>query len=337
MQLVFGFFPAQLIQVAARLRIADELAGGPRSTAELANATDTHEASLYRLLRALVFFDVLAEPAPGHFELTERGDLLRSDGAGSVRNIVMLFCGPEVWRSWGELEHSVRTDQPAWDHLYGLSAFEYMAKEPEFNAIFNEAMAEATRTAAPGVVAAGDFSRFDTVVDVGGGNGALVAAILSAHPDLQAVLFDTELGLEDAPRLLETEGVTDRCRVVAGNFFEDVPDGADAYVLKSVIHDWDDERSIAILANCRRAMPVDGTLLIVEPVMPARIEPSPDVFFMVMSDLNMLACTGGKERTKDEFRALLDAAELELRKVTPCPGPTNFSVLEAACAGNGGV
>lgn len=325
-ELLFGFFPAQVIQVAARLAIADHLAGGPRSTAQLAASTGTDEAALYRLLRALVCIEVLGEVTPGSFELTERGELLRSDVAGSIRNLAMLFCGHEVWRSWGELEHSVRTAEPAWTHLFG-PPFEYFSAHPELNAIFNEAMAEATRTLAPGVVAAGDFTRFGTVADIGGGNGTMLAAVLEAHPQVRGILFDTAAGLDEAPAVLDGAGVSDRCRLVAGDFFDAVPEGADAYLLKSVIHDWDDDRSVAILRNCRAAMPPGGTVLVVEPIMSARLEPSPDVFFMVMSDITMLLCTGGRERTEEEFRAVFASAGLTLRSVTCCPGSTSFSVL----------
>ncbi len=245
----------------------------------------------------------------------------------------MLFCGHESWRAWGELERSVRTAEPAWAHLFG-PPFEYLPAHPEVNAIFNEAMAEGSRVAAPGVVAAGDFARFGTVADIGGGNGTLLAAVLDAHPQVRGILFDTAAGLDEAPAVLDGAGVSDRCRLAAGDFFDAVPEGADAYLLKSVIHDWDDDRSVAILRNCRAAMPPGGTVLVVENIMPARPAPSPDVFFMVMSDLNMLLI-GGRERTEEEFRTVFAAAGLTLRSATCCPGPTNHSVLEAVRADAG--
>lgn len=330
LRLLFGFFPAQVIQVAARLSIADHLVAGPRSTAQLAASTGTDEAALYRLLRALVCIEVLGEPTPGSFALTERGALLRSDVPGSIRNLAMLFCGHESWRAWGELERSVRTAEPAWAHLFG-PPFEYLPAHPELNAIFNEAMAEGSRMAAPGVVAAGDFARFGTVADIGGGTGTLLADVLAAHQHVQGILFDTAAGLDGAPAVLDGTGMSDRCRLATGDFFDAVPQGADAYLLKSIIHDWDDDRSITILRNCRDVMPPGGTVLVVEPVMPSRPEPSPEVFFMVMSDLNMLLI-GGRERTEEEFRTVFAAAGLTLQSVTRCPGPTNFSVLEAVRA-----
>lgn len=225
----------------------------------------------------------------------------------------------------------MRTAEPAWTQLFG-PPFEYLPAHPELNAIFNEAMAEGSRMAAPGVVAAGDFARFGTVADIGGGNGTLLAAVLAAHPQVRGILFDTAAGLEAAPAVLDGAGASDRCRLLAGDFFEAVPEGADAYLLKSVIHDWDDDQSVAILRNCRAAMPPGGAVLLVEPIMPARPEASPDTFFMVMSDLNMLVCTGGRERTEEEFRTVFAAAGLTLRSATRCPGPTNFSVLEAVPA-----
>ena len=188
-ELLFGFFPARVLRVAATLGIANELARGRRTAAELAAATGTRQPALSRLLRALVCFEVVVEPEPDCFELSERGTPLRSGVDGSIRNLAMLFCGHETWRSWGELEHSVRTEQPSWEALFG-PPFEYMAAHPELGAVFSQAMSEATRMAAPGVVAAVDFSRFRTIVDVGGGDGTLLSAILASAPTLHGRLLD---------------------------------------------------------------------------------------------------------------------------------------------------
>ncbi len=328
MQLVFGFFPAQVLQVTAQLGLADDLSRGRCTTSELAERTGSDERSLGRLLRALALFGIVDEAPPGEYELTEQGQLLRADAPASIRNLIMLFCGAEVWRTWGDLEHSVRTGEVAWERLFG-PPFEYMADHPELAAVFNEAMAEGTRLAAPGVVSASKVERFASLVDVGGGDGTLLAALAAAAPELRGALFDTGVGTQDAGAVLDAAGVADRCEVVVGDFFESVPPGYDAYLLKSVIHDWDDDRAVAILRNCRDAMGDDGALLVVEPVVPERVEPSPELAMMVMSDLNLLVCTGGRERTEAEFRSLLGGGGFSLRSVTPCEGPTNYSVLEA--------
>lgn len=327
--LLFGFFPAQVLHVGAMLRIADHLTDGPRTTAQLAELTATDAPSLRRVLRALACFGVLDEVEPDAFAHGPYAAGLLTDGATSMHHLIRLFAGDEVWRSWGELGETVRTGEPAWDRITGMTSFEYMSHHPEFQAMFNQAMAEGTRNATPGIVEAGDFGRFSWVIDVGGGDGTLLRAVLAAHPLLRGTVFDTDDGLRAAQATLDAAGLTDRASAVAGDFFAGVPEGPDAYLVKSVIHDWDDRKAHAILANVRVAMPEDGTLLVVEPVMPPAPAASPDVLMMVMSDLNMLVCTGGKERTEDEFRTLLAGAGFALRTVTPVPGPTNFSVLEA--------
>ena len=330
--LLFGFFPAQVLHTGASLGLVDHLAGGPLTTDELARATGSDAPSLHRVLRALACFGVLDEVEPGTFAHGPHAGGLLTDGPASMRHLITLFAGPEVWRSWGELDVTVRTGETAWDRITGASAFEYMSGNPEYQAMFNRAMSEGTRNATPGIVEAGDFGRFSWVVDVGGGDGTLLAAVLAAHPDLRGTVFDTEDGLAAAPGTLARTGLAERAEARAGDFFRSVPEGADAYLVKSVIHDWNDERSTEILGNIRSAMGDDGTLLLVEPVMPPEPAGTPNVLMMVMSDLNMLVCTGGKERTESEFRALLAAAGLDLRSITPAPGPTNLSVLEAVPA-----
>jgi hypothetical protein len=314
LDMVFSYMPAQVIHVAARLGIADHLAGGAMTSAALAALTKTHAPSMYRLLRALACLGVVAEVEPDRFTLEPAGAPLQTKAPDSVRALVMLFCGDEAWRSWGELEYSVRTGQPARERVTGMASFEYFAQHPDQAATFNAAMADHTRAVAPPILAGYDFSRFGTLVDVGGGDGTLIAAILNAVPGMRGVLFDLPAGVEAAARTLQAAEVTDRCRVATGDFFTSVPEGADAYLLKSVIHDWDDERAVAILRNCRRAMPATGTVLVVEPVLPLKVE-SPEITGAVMSDINMLVNTGGRERTEDQFRALFASAGFELSKI----------------------
>jgi hypothetical protein len=331
-QLLFGFFPTQVLYVAATLGIADLLVGGPRSADDLAAATGTDRSSLHRVLRALACFGVLDEVAPGTYGHGRYAASLVTDNPMSMRHLVLLFADHDVWKSWGELDESVRTGEPAWDRITGMSAFEHMAAHPEQRAMFNEAMSEGTRTAAAGLGQMDGFERFVSVVDVGGGDGTLLCALLRAHPHLRGAVFDTDDGLTGAAGTLADADLGGRAGTVAGDFFASVPGGFDAYLIKSVIHDWNDEKATAILANIRAAMPDDGRVLLVEPIMPDAPAASRDVMMMVMSDLNMLVCTGGKERTEAEFRDLLAGSGLEVVSITPVPGPTNFSVIEAAPA-----
>ena len=327
-RLLFGFFPTQVLHVAATLGLVDHLADGPRTVEDLARATGTHGPSLHRVLRALACFGVLDEVAPGTYGRGRHADGLAEGGPSSMVHLVRLFAGRDVWRSWGELDETVRTGEPAWHRVTGASSFETFAADPEQQASFNKAMAEGTRRAAPGIVAAGRFERFSTVVDVGGGDGTLLAAVLAAHPDLRGTVFDTPSGVAGADRTLADAGVADRASVATGDFFGSVPTGADAYLVKSVVHDWDDERATQLLRRVHEAATDESALLVVEPLMPTAPAASPEVLMLVMSDLNMLVCTGGRERTEAEMRDLLAGAGFEVRSVTPAPGSA-YNVVEA--------
>lgn len=331
-QLIFGFFPSAVLSVAARLRVPDLVAAGATSSDELADATSTHPPSLYRLLRALAYLGILEETEPRRFGLTDMGELLRSDVPDSMWATTQLFCGEGVWRSWGDLMAGVQTGKPSFERGIGSEPFAAFAEDSEASKHFNQAMSEGTRRDAPGIIASYDFGQFNTLVDVGGGDGTLLAAILAATPGLHGVLFDTATGLREASDRLGAKGVDDRCQLVEGDFFESVPDGADAYIVKSVIHDWDDERCVTILSNCRQAMRADAKVLIVEPVLPPTVKPSFSRLGVIMSDLNMLLNTGGRERTEAEFASLLRSAGLELTKVLPVPKPSGYSVIEAVAA-----
>jgi orsellinic acid C2-O-methyltransferase len=327
-QLIFGFFPSAVLSVAARLRIPDLVAGGPKTSDELADATSTHPPSLYRLLRALAYLGILEETEPRRFGLTDMGAMLRSDVPDSMWATTQLFCGEHVWRSWGDLLAGVQTGKPSYERGIGSAPFTEFAENPEASTNFNLAMSEGTLREAPGIVESSDFSQFRTLVDIGGGDGALLASILATTPGLHGVLFDTAAGLAEAPDRLGAMGVEDRCQVVEGDFFDSVPEGADAYIMKSVIHDWDDDRCVTILENCRQAMQRVGKVLIVEPVLPPMVKPSFSRLGVVMSDLNMLMNTGGKERTEDEFAALLRTAGFELTGTTRVPKPSVLTVIE---------
>jgi precorrin-6B methylase 2 len=331
--LINGFMASQVVQVAANLGIADLLADGAKTAETLASEVEAHAPSLHRLLRALASLGVLEEIAPARFALTAMGAQLRTAIPGSLRNRALLFCGDRSWRSWGELLHSVRTGESQMQHLYGMGSFEYLAEHPQQAEIFNEAMAEGTRLVSRALVAACDFSRFHTLVDVGGGNGTLIAAILAAAPKLRGIVFDRPSGNAGAPRQLKGAGVAERCEVVAGDFFRAVPPGADAYILKSIIHDWDDERSTAILKNCRKAISAGGKLLLVERVMPVRVEASQSHRQMAMVDIHMLVLAGGRERTEAEYQALFAAAGFELARIVPLPETAGTSLVEAVPVG----
>jgi hypothetical protein len=328
--IVYSYMPAQMLYVAARLNLADELIGGQRTLAELAAATSAHPPSLRRLLRGLAALNVVTEDGADRYELGPRGNELRGDTPESIKASVLWFCSPEMWRVWGDLEYSVRTGDAAWDHVFGVKPFEHLAQHPERYDLFHAAMADRARVAAPAIAASYDYSRFGTVMDVGGGSGQLLSMILAATPGLRGVLFDHPTGVEAAATNLRAAGVDDRCEVVGGDFFVEVPAGADAYVMKTVIHQWDDGEAAVILRNCRKAIANDASLLLVERVLPATVE-SGDVRRSFYHDLNTLVTTAGKERTEADFRALLDGTGFELTKVVPTgPELTAFQILVAS-------
>ena len=271
-QQLFGLFPAQVMTALVELGVPEQLDAGARTTADLAAATGSHEPSLRRLLRAAVALGLVEHQDSSAVALTETGALLRPGVCGSVRNLVLLWGGEHGWRSWGRLGHSVRTGRTAHDDLYGRGYFDGLA-DPERQAVFVAAMAEIARVAAPGIAAAVPLARHQRLVDVGGGSGTLLAELLVAHPHLTGVLFDLPASVAEGRAVLEKAGVADRAETVDGSFFEYVPPGADAYLLKSVLHDWDDEPVfVAVLRACRAAMADDAVLYVVEPVVPDRDE-----------------------------------------------------------------
>ncbi|MGA6168315.1 methyltransferase [Amycolatopsis magusensis] len=324
--MVAGYIPAKVLQTIAELGVPDHLAGGGRTAAELAGLTGTHAPSLTRVLRAAAVFGVVSSEGD-EYALTGLGELLRSDVPGSLREFAVLTGGHEAWRSWGELAYSVRTGEPAFEAAFGTGWFDHLDAEPEKAARFARAMASATALAAPDIAGHCDLTGIGTLADIGGGNGLLLSRLLVAHPELKGVLADSAAGLNDAARVLAEAGVADRCEVVPTDFFDSVPAGLDAYLLKSIVHDWPDERAGRILANCHAAMRPDSVLLLVELVLPGAGDPVPNVQ-AVMSDLNLMVGTGGRERTEAELHALLAANGFEPDGTTPC-GQSGFSVLRA--------
>jgi hypothetical protein len=322
LQLMTGFWTTQAIYVAAKLGIADLLTGGSRSAVELAVETGADASSLYRLLRALASVGVLTEDEDATFALTPMGDCLRTGVPGSLR--ARAICGGEEWyRAWGDLLHSVKTGEVAFEHTFGLPFFSYLDRHADAATVFNAAMSGSTIEVAHAVAAAYDFGDAATIIDIGGGHGTLLGTILQANPHARGVLFDAPAVAASAQQSLAAAGLAARCTVAGGDFFATVPDGGDVYLLSFIIHDWDDERSIAILKNCRRAVGETGKLLLVEQVLPPRNVQSLSVLY----DLHMMVLLGGHERTGAEYRALLSASGFALTRVIATQSPR--SIIEA--------
>jgi hypothetical protein len=326
MQLLSGTLVAQAISAAAELKLADHLGDTPKTAAEIAGAVSAPAPVLYRLMRALAMSGVLVEHEGERFTLTPVGECLRSDVRGSQRQMAVMQGRPWRLAAVAELAHSVRTGEPAFQKVFGERLFDWFAKHPDEGAIFNDAMTSGSAPTAAAVAAAYDFSAFGRIADIGGGHGLLLAAILKAHPSTRGVLFDRAHVVAGSRKNLDDAGVTARCEVMGGDFFESVPAGCDAYVLKHIIHDWDDARASVILGRCRDALGEKGRVLVVDAVVPPRGEPS----FAKLLDLQMLLTEGGKERTEREFGELFAKAGLKLTRVVPTP--FRVSVLEAVKA-----
>jgi hypothetical protein len=322
-RLVNGYQVTQAIHVAATLGIAELLRDGARTSVELATETQTHAPSLRRVLRALAAVGVLHEHDDGRFALTDVGDCLRSDAAEPVGGWAAYVGLPSHFAAWANLLHTVRTGENAFESVHGATVWEYRARHPDDGAIFDQAMTDITHRANRHLLEAYDFARFGVVVDVGGGHGALVAALLRAHPRMRGVVFDQPHVVAGAPAVLDAAGVADRCEVVGGSFFDAVPEGADAYVLKAILHDWDGEDAVRILRSCRDAIAADGALLVVERELGPPNE-KPDA---KLSDLNMMVGPGGRERTSDEFADLLAEGGFALQRTVPTA--IGLSVFEA--------
>lgn len=317
---------AQATYVAAELMIADLLVEGPRTSEDLAAVTGTHAPSLRRLLRALTTIDICRECEDGCFEITPMGLLLRADVPGSLRSWT-IWWGAHLWQVWGSLLYSVKTGESARKLLTETDGFKHLEQDPEAAAVFNQALVELTRLTSKGVVRVYDFSGLKRIMDVGGGYGELLISILRANPATSGVLFDLPHAIEGGKRRFEEAGLTSRCEFLEGNFFVSVPGGADAYILKSIIHDWDDKNSKLILKNCRSATGNKGRLLLVERILPDRLEVSAAHQAAARTDLTMLVAHAARERTEAEFRELLNSAGFRVSRILPI-GMT-FSVIEA--------
>jgi hypothetical protein len=310
LQLGTGYWVSQSLYVAARLGVADLLKDGPAGVEDLARATGTQPAPLFRLMRVLASVGVFAEEGERRYKLTPLSEQLLS-GPKSMRPMLIHLGEAPSWRAWGELLHSVETGKTAFPHANGAEVFPFYAAHPESAEPFNEAMTAYSNVVTAAVVGAYDFSPFHKIVDVGGGHGHLLASILKAAPEASGVIFDLPAVVEGARARVEAEGLAGRCEVSGGDFFESVPEGGDAYVLKTIIHDWDEERALSILRNVHRAMKDEGKLLLVETV----IEDGDGPPFSKLSDLHMMVMTGGQERTEAEYATLYERAGFRLTRV----------------------
>ncbi|MGH3867587.1 MAG: methyltransferase [Pseudonocardiaceae bacterium] len=321
-RLGMGGFVSQAISVFARLGVADALAAGPRDAEEIAELVGAHGPTLYRLLRALGDVGVVTELENRRFVLTPLGEVLRSDVPGSFRAWGAWIEIPFSRDAWTGLYETIRTGETAFDRVHGVKFFDYLAEHPEDAAVFDAAMTSVSTSETVAIAHTYDFTRFGTIVDVGGGRGGLLTAILAANPHLQGMLFDVPAVAAGASEEISGTEVADRCKVVSGDFFDSVPEGADAYLLSNVIHDWDDDHAARILSTCRTAMAETACVLVVDLVLPEDGQPSAGK----LEDLGMLVLTGGRERTEAEYRALFGRAGFRLTRIVP--STCRFSLVE---------
>jgi hypothetical protein len=322
-KMITGYWISQAIYAAAKFGIADHLKEGPRSVEKLASLSSTHPDALYRLLRALASVEIFAETEPRVFALTPLAELLRSDVPGSKRALA-LMSGDEQFQSWSAIDYSIQTGKIAFDKVFGQPIFEYLAAHPEKARIFDAAMVGIHGRESDLITKAYDFRQVKTVADLGGGNGSQLIQILQRDPHLQGILFDLPHVIERARQAIDAAKLIDRCQLVAGSFFESIPEGADLYLMRHIIHDWDDEKSLCILRNCHRAMTPSAKLHLIESVIPPGNAP----FGGKLLDLVMLLIPGGKERTEVEYRQLLGKAKFQLERVIPTD--SEISIVEAS-------
>lgn len=322
-RMIMGFRTTQIIHVVAKLGIADLLREGARGAEDLAPSCAADAGTLYRLLRAAASLGVFLESDDARFGLTPLGEELLTHPHGSLRDIALLYGEDWLWRAYGALAHSVRSGEAAFGHVHGVGIFDYLERDAAACAVFDRSMSAFTANEIAALLAAYDFSRCTSVIDVGGGHGALIAALAKAHPALTGVVYDRAPLMQGAQQRWRDEGVAQRCHFIAGDFFRAAPKGGDLYILKRVIHDWDDADAEAILRNCRRVMPGGGTLLLMERVIP----PGGGASEAKLFDINMLVSAGGRERTQAEYARLFAQAGFTLAHVHATR--SQLSILEA--------
>ncbi len=315
------------VGVAADLRLADKLSHGPLSCEQLAETSGIAPGRLFRVLRLLASHEIFAEQADGRFALTARAECLQEDRPGSLWPLFSRGWQDISWQAIGALPAALRSGETAFELAHGAAFFDYLAGNAESGQAFDQAMALVAAAENPVIAANFDFSRFRCIADIGGGRGGLLGAILAAHTQPEGVLFDQPQVLED-PRDLLAAGVAERCRLVAGDFFSAVPAGAELYVLKRIIHDWDDADAIRLLGNCRAALGDKGRLAIIDAVMTPGNAPDPNKG----TDVSLMVLTEGRERTAEEFAQLLQSAGLRLVAIHGLPAPASLSIIEAVAA-----
>jgi SAM-dependent methyltransferase len=322
-QIASGYIPSAALYAAAKLGIAGRLAGGPRSADELGRDTGANPDALYRVLRLLASVGIFEEREGRRFANNEASDTMRPGTPGSVHDMVLWMADPFHFRVYAEAMHSVMTGQSAVEKATGVPVFEYFQKDRELSEVFNNAMTMFSAYVVPAALDAYDFAGIGTIVDIAGGHGQVIRSILERYPSMRGVLFDLEHVIAGARPRIEAAGLSNRLQTRSGDFFTAVPEGGDAYVMKHIIHDWDDERAMVILQNIRKAMNPGGRVILLESVLPPGNTPD----FGKVIDLEMLVLPGGRERTEAEFRSLLDRAGFALTRIVPTQSP--LSVLEA--------
>jgi hypothetical protein len=325
-QMGTAYWISRLVYTAADLGLADLLAAGPKSAADLAPPTGTNPRVLHRYMRTLASLGLFTLNEDDTFALTPLGEALRSDAPGSARATILTMASPWASQAFSELRYSLETGKTGMEKVFGMPIFDYLAQRPADAALFSESMVGIHGGEPPAVAAAYDFSDIGTIVDVGGATGNMLAHILSRHPQARGVLFDRPHVVRDAPALLRARGVDGRVSIVEGNFFESVPEGGDAYILSHIIHDWNEDQCLTILGHCKKAMKPGARLLIVEFVLPEGNTPH----FGKLVDMVMLTLPGGEERTAKEYDALLAKAGLRMTRVVPTA--SDVSVVEATAA-----
>lgn len=320
LQMITSYWSATSIHVAAKLRLADHVKDAPQTADTLAMLTGTQPQALYRLLRALSSVGIFEEDADSRFGLTPMAECLL-DMHGSQRAVALMM-GDEHYRSWGELLYCVQTGKPGFDHVYGKPIFDWLSEHPEEAKIFDAAMTGFHGPETQAMIEAYDYAGINMLVDVGGGNGTVISAVLKKNPAMNGILYDLPNVIDRAKKNLADAGLASRCETIAGSFFESAPAGGDAYQMRHIIHDWTDEQCHTILTHIRKVIPKSGKLLVIEMVIKPRNEPQPAKWL----DLNMLVLPGGKERTEAEYRVMYAKAGFELTRIVPTP--TEVSVIE---------
>jgi hypothetical protein len=324
LQVATGYMASSCLYAAIKLNVADHLAAGPKTMAELAKASGANEDALYRILRLLASLGIFDEVAPRKFALTPAADLLRKDAPGSLRGMAGFLPDPFHYRIYADIMHSMSTGTPASEHTLGMPVFEYLQKDQAYSQVFNDAMTALSAPVAAAAIEVYDFSDIGTLVDVAGGHGELLMSILNACPNVNGILADLAHVVEGATPRIANAGLSARMQTVACDFFQGVPEGGDAYIMKHIIHDWDDERASLILKNIAKAMgKKKGRVILLESVIAAGGTPDLGKFI----DIEMLLFPGGRERTADEFRSLFERSGFHMTKVIPTKSP--LSVVEA--------